>query len=116
MACGQLRIEQDQDDAQHTEVDEALAAWGLVAAEPMELEETFALWPENLPTFNFWRVIQTQWRIGGTGRPSGLDYGGVHTCMDLHGIRKKNQPEVFAGLQAMERATLIAWDKQAQKR
>lgn len=116
MACGQLHIEQDQDGAQHTEVDEALAAWGLVATEPMELEETFALWPENLPTFNFWQVIQTQWRTSGTGYPTGLDYDGVLACMSMRGIRKKDQAEMFAGLQAMEQATLIAWDKQKQKR
>ena len=112
MACGQLRIEQDQGDAKQAEIDAALAAVGLVAIDAATPEVTFALWPENLPTFNLWQAVQTQWRSGGMGPPTGLDYGGVQACMALRGVRKKDQAELFAGLQAMEQATLSAWDRQ----
>lgn len=113
MASGQLRIENPQDqDVQQTERDAALAAFGLVATEPVAPDETFALWPENLLAFNLWQAVQTQWRTGGMGHPTGLDYGGVQACMVLRGIRKKDQVELFAGLQAMEQATLDAWDRQ----
>lgn len=112
MACGQLRIEPGQDDAKQTEIAAALAAVGLVAIDAVTLDDTFALWPENLPTFNLWQAVQTQWRSGGMGPPTGLDYGGVQACMALRGVRKKEQAELFSGLQAMEQATLSAWDKQ----
>lgn len=111
MARGQLRIEQEQDDARQTEIDAALAAVGLVATAPLAPEEIFALWPENLPVFNFWQAVQTQWRIGGTGAATGLDYGGVQAYMNMRGIRKKDQAELIAGLQAMEQSTLTEWDK-----
>lgn len=110
MARGQLRIESD-DDAQQTEVDAALAAVGLVASTPLAAEETFALWPENLPTYLLWQAVQTQWRTGGMGGATGLDYTGVQSCMALRGIRKKDRAQMFESLQAMENATLAEWDK-----
>lgn len=113
MACGQLRVENDQDEAQQADIDEALAAFGLVAVDPVvAAEETFVLWPENVAAFNFWRAVQTQWRRDGMGYPGGLDYAGVRTCMALRGVRKKDRAELFEGVQAMEQATLTAWDKQ----
>lgn len=112
MACGQLRIEQEQDDARQTEVDEALAAVGLIATDPVTPEETFALWPENRKAFVFWQAIQTQWHSAGMGGATGLNYSGVQACMALRGIRKKNRAELFAAVQAMEQAALGAWDKQ----
>lgn len=113
LACGQLRIERpgQGEDAPETARAEALAAIGLVATEPLELDEEFALWPENVPVFNFWQAVQTQWRTGGMGGATGLDYGGVQACMALRGIQKKDQAALFAGLQVMEVATLNAWDK-----
>lgn len=110
MACGQLRIK-PEDDARQTEVDEALAAVGLVATAQLDIEETFSLWPENLPTFLLWQSVQTQWRTGGMGSATGLDYGGVQACMDLRGIRKKDRAQMFESLQAMENATLTEWEK-----
>lgn len=112
MACGQLRTGPDRDEARQSEIDEALAAVGLVATAPVERDEVFALWPENVPTFNFWQAVQTQWSAAGTGYPTGLDYAGVAACMDLHGIRKAARAELFVGLQVMEQATLTAWSKQ----
>ncbi len=74
------------------------------------VEQEFHLWPENVPTFNLWLSVQTQWVIGMNGR-TGLDYSGVEVCMRLHQVRKKEQREIFVGLQAMEQASLDEWSK-----
>lgn len=74
------------------------------------VEQEFHLWPENVPTFNLWLSVQTQWVIGMNGR-TGLDYSGVEVCMRLHQVRKKEQRKIFVGLQAMEQASLDEWLK-----
>lgn len=115
MARGQLVIEGSEESAEESEqeINEAFAAFGLVADGQLDLDsETFALWPENLPTFNLWQQIQTQWRVGGVGNPTGLDYAGIEAYMRLSGIRKKDQANFLPGIQAMERATLNEWANQ----
>lgn len=106
-ARGQL-ILHGADGSRRTEeeyVTEALAACGLYPEEPLEVDEEFALWPECLPVFNFWNAVQTQWRVGMNGA-TGLDYQGVEACMSMRAIPKKERPELFALVQAMERAAL----------
>ncbi len=73
-------------------------------------EQEFHLWPDNVPTFNLWLGVQTQWIVGMNGR-TGLNYGGIEVCMRLHQVRKKEQREMFIGLQAMEHAALDEWSK-----
>lgn len=100
-----------------TVVDDALAVWGLVAESPLQATEddTFWLWPENLPTFNLWRCrLQTQWRSSMAG-PTGLDYPGVECVLRIYGIRGKERIETFAQLQAMELASLAAWQEECEK-
>ena len=81
-----------------------LAPDGPVATPQRELRP-WHLWPENLPTWQLWSRLQTQWRRGGdAGRITGLDYGGVWAV--LHGLRVRHPREVFEHLQAMERAVL----------
>lgn len=113
LARGQLRIEQpgDAESSTEEEVAEALAAWGLVAEEALELEEDFALWPDCVETFNLWRKVQTQWRAGGMGGATGLDYAGVQVVMNVHRIPKKRQADLLDLLQVMEIATLAEWAK-----
>ncbi len=111
IASGQLRIESDPSEAPEVVVDEALAAYGLYASEPIVLEDTFALWPENLPIFNLYQSLQTQWRVKDNGSRSGLDYAGVMAAMSMQGVRKKDQADMFAGLQVMEYEALVEWAK-----
>ncbi|HEY0847395.1 MAG TPA: DUF1799 domain-containing protein [Noviherbaspirillum sp.] len=110
MARGQLVMPAGNEDENETEdyLNEALAAVGLVAEEPLEVFEEFAMWPDCLPAFNFWNSIQTQWRTGMNGA-TGLDYQGVQASMSMRGMPKKERPEMFALVQAMERATLDEW-------
>lgn len=68
------------------------------------------LWPQNIPAWNLWMRVQTQWHCAGMdGRRTGLDYAGVQACMGLAGIPRKLRAEVFALLQAMEGAALDEW-------
>lgn len=111
LACGQLIFEQSERKPEE-EIDEALAAWGLVRDESskLQLDDTFALWPECLEIFLIWQSIQTQWRSG-MGGATGLDYAGVQAYMALRGIANKKRPELFSALQVMETATLKEWHK-----
>ena len=34
--------------------------FGLQTVEPLDLDDEFALWPENVAVFNFWLAVQTQ--------------------------------------------------------
>lgn len=68
-----------------------------------------------------WRAVQTQWRISVVGAQpagmgvapvvahTGLDYPGVEVVMRRHGVRGRAADQMFALLQAMERAALDAW-------
>lgn len=66
------------------------------------------LWPDNLPAWHAWQSVQSQWRVG-MGGATGLDYTGVQACLRLQGHRGAALRELFAGIQACERATLEAW-------
>ncbi len=119
LALNQLITEPDDADTPDaaTVVDDALAFWGLAADRPVQAikDETFWLWPENLPTFNLWRGrLQTQWHVGMAG-PTGLDYLGVECVLRIYGIRGKQRVETFAQLQAMELASLAAWQEEREK-
>lgn len=45
---------------------------------------------------------------------TGLDYAGVRAYLDEQGLAAHERREVFAGIQACERATLSAWAEQKQ--
>lgn len=67
------------------------------------------VWPCNLPTYNLWCRVQTQWRVGAMGGKTGLDYPGVAVVMRQIGIKRQDRAEVFDHLQAMEIAAINAW-------
>lgn len=89
-------------------VDEALAIFGLAAVRPRDDIEVLYLWPENVESWNFFQSVSTQWNVG-TGGAIGLNYPSVKLVMEMQGIRRSLRPALFAEVQAMERATLIAW-------
>lgn len=69
---------------------------------------TLYLWPCNVPAWQAWQGVRTQWREG-MGGYIGLDYAGVRAYFDLQGIRGADRRSIFAGIQACEAATLQAW-------
>jgi len=121
MARGELQTEDEADEAE-SHVDRALAAFGLLrepAADPDD--GRFYLWPELVPALRLWSAVQTQWRVSVIGAVAagmgaapvsartGLDYQGVEVVMRRRGIRGRQADEMFALMQAMERAALAAW-------
>lgn len=107
MACGQLLFGGDEPDA-GDQVDEALAAFGLVAEASLALDDEFWLWPENEAVFGLWLAVQSQWNIA-DGARHGLDYSGVQVVMEMRGIQRREQQHQFALLQVMESACLTEW-------
>ncbi|MFZ4498752.1 MAG: DUF1799 domain-containing protein [Burkholderiales bacterium] len=95
------------------EQDEALAAFGLVLEEAPEDRE-FHLWTENVPVWNLWQAVQTQWRIGMNG-PTGLDYAGIEALMRMRNVSRAERPELIEGLQVMEVVALEEFAAKAEK-
>ena len=100
--------------------DEALAAWGLqqeVDTDAPPPDDSCYLWPCNLPTFNAWQRVQTQWRCSGMGERTGLDYTAVIAYLrGALGIKQHELPGLLSGLQAMEFAALEVWAEQAREK
>lgn len=72
-------------------------------------EEVVFLWPENLPIWNHWLALQTQWRTGAAGA-TGLDYAAVLAYLAFAEPARAARREAFTCLQAMERAVLCVWN------
>lgn len=56
---------------------------------PYEAEPVCWIWPENLPAFELWARVFTQWRRDPEGRCDGLDYTAVIALGGLHWPRKR---------------------------
>lgn len=67
------------------------------------------LWPCNVPTWNLWSRVQTQWRVGMAGA-TGLDYAGVWAVLHNSRLRPRQARLHFERIQSMERAALKVWD------
>jgi len=80
---------------------------------PAKARASFGVWPDNWPVAAAFVAVQTQWRTGlvATGRGFrtavlGLDYAGALAGLRAAGIEVS--PELWAGLQVMERAAAAA--------
>lgn len=102
-------------DAEATDkLDEQFAFFGIRTEGPVDAPERllpFYLFPENLPAWQLFMAVQTQWR-GGMAR-EGLDYPGVHAVIDQRRSWRLRRRQRFAEIQVMERASLDAWAEQA---
>lgn len=115
-ARGQLYIP-GSTHAPEAEFDEALAAFGFTQADDDDGHGSpsgfYYLWPCNVQAFNLWQRLQTQWRDSAMGGRTGLDYGAVAAYLrDVLCIKPKERAELFAGIQAMERAALEVWGQE----
>lgn len=68
---------------------------------PQEAEPVCWIWPENLPAFELWARVFTQWRRDPEGRRDGLDYTAVIAVGGLHWPRKQ-LAEIMDGLRVIE--------------
>jgi hypothetical protein len=69
----------------------------------------FMVWEENWRTVSLFLGLATQWRvhIGMAGAHyQGLDYVAVEAALRLEGVPRRDRPDLFHDLQAMERAAL----------
>ena len=73
------------------------------------------LWPCNVPAWQAWQALRTQWRTGMAGA-TGLDYTAVCAWLRLQGYRGPQARDLMAGIQACEWATLEAWAEQRAER
>lgn len=100
-------------------MDDVIAALGIVVDGDLDAhlggdkDEKVYLWPENVRSWNCWVGLQTQWCVG-VGGPTGLDYAGVRAYLDELDLGPARR-EVFAGIQACERATLEVWAEQRER-
>jgi hypothetical protein len=111
LARGHLQIESPSEQQADDAVAEAAAAFGLYCEDESVVDDDeFWLWPENEEAFWLWCAIQTQWQKD-MERRVGLNYAGVESCMRMRGIKKKDRPQFFALMQAMEYAALEVWSE-----
>lgn len=81
-----------------------------VLAQPAAPASTVAyLWPCNVGTWQHWTAVQTQWRVGGMGSATGLDYAGVRAYLDEFALSGQDRRDVWAGICAAERGALDGW-------
>lgn len=89
-----------------------IAALGLL--DQPDDERVVYLWPDNVLAWRCWQGVQTQWRVG-MGGATGLDYAGVRAFLDEQQLAGDERRDVFAGIQACERATLDVWAEQRER-
>lgn len=86
-------------------VDEDAKVLGIAPpAMPVPEHTDFEVWQDNWPTLELFCRAGTQWRVTAMGNAAGLDYVGLEAVARLSGFQLT--PEVFADIQAMERAAL----------
>lgn len=74
---------------------------------PVEVVE---IWPENLPAYELFAYVRTQWRGAGMGI-IGLDYGPLHHKMDRLNLSPVEYDDLEDDIQVMEAAALIAMNR-----
>ena len=106
------QVAQDDDER-----NQALAAFGLriEGAGNTPQREVFYLWPELEWVFGFFLDCHGLWRTGLRGY-IGLDYGGVETLMRMRPVPQRKRKTLFADIQVMEQAALMAWAERATQR
>lgn len=116
-ARGLLYIPKQGEADDEPEFDDALAAFGLQQVDdddnpaPVPHDKCY-LWPCNVDAFVIWQQLQTQWRVGGMGVMTGLDYTAVIAYLrDVRGMTARAVKNIFPGLRAMESAALDEWSK-----
>lgn len=74
----------------------------------------FDVWPENWETVQLFLAVQTQWRMAPMGGVVGLDYAAVDAA--IRHLRRPMTPELFAGLQIMEKAAIAELNRDRGER
>lgn len=91
-------------------VEEALAAFGLYAEQPIE-EEGTECYPDNWPALQLLRALGTQWRVTERAVVTGLHYECLAGVMDMLQIPHAKRPDTFWALREMELEALTVFNK-----
>jgi hypothetical protein len=87
-----------------------------------ELEpEVCEIWRDNLPTWNVFRALRTQWDVvaaaDGELVRTALKYDRIEVVLrNTNGMPRRHWPTIFADLQAMEEAALTVMSKALEQR
>lgn len=65
----------------------------------------FHLLPENVPVFQLWGQVQTQWRHGHAG-PTGFDWQSLRQSPAVCRLPRRKRGGLLQGLEVMEQAWL----------
>lgn len=60
------------------------------------------IWPDVWPAFLLFEAMITQWRIGGMGVATGLDYAAIPAAASMLGIKRRDLTDIFPDLRIME--------------
>ena len=107
MALGLVESEEEE-ELRRESAEEAATAMGLRIRQVPVVCEALYLWPENVPSWNLFQAMSTQWMVGMAGA-TGLSYPGVEVVMRKARVKRRDEERVFYEIQCMERATLSAW-------
>ena len=84
--------------------DEELAMIG-IQREDVEDTSDVEIWPENYQTYEIFRSVSSQWRVGPAG-PTALDHNTVFKHMELMQLKPKKQLGIIQNIRIMEQAAL----------
>lgn len=75
--------------------------------------ETFEYYADNSESLALFMLLETQWRVVAAMKPvwTGLDYTAVQATMNLVGVRRRRQAQLFADMRVMERAAIPVLNK-----
>ena len=90
-----------------------MARFGLTAADYASDEDAapVGVWPDNLPAVNLFIATLTQWRVGPTGCPTGLDYGVLPEVLRMLG-RPPADAHLFNDIRTLEGEALTVMAEQ----
>lgn len=69
--------------------------------------EDVLVWDVNWRTFSLFHSLTTQWRVGGMGSATGLDYSAIPAVAKMLGIKNKELKAMFPDIQVMENEALV---------
>ncbi|HMZ01470.1 MAG TPA: DUF1799 domain-containing protein [Burkholderiaceae bacterium] len=81
-----------------------MAAWGLKASDFDH--EYVEVWPETELAYSTFSRLGTQWRVGGMGSATGLDYTAVLAFIRTLRLPREQADELFEDIQVMEAEAL----------
>ena len=69
-------------------------------------EPDYEVWPENMPAINIFSSISTQWRYGGMGGVTGLDYNVLFNRLDRMKLSDQDYEWMFDDIRSIESTAL----------